>query len=81
MSLNTDLLARVLHLPVSERAELARRILLSLEPVDFDADAEQLWAVEIEARLAALDRGESVPMDWRPAIDRIRQSLTQGPRP
>lgn len=76
MSLNTDILARVLDLPLSERAELARRILLSLEPNDFDADAEQLWAAEIDARLAALDRGDAVPLDWRPALDRIRQSLT-----
>ena len=75
MSLDTELVARALELPSGERAELARRLLLSLESADFDADAEQLWAEEIEARLAAVDAGTSVPTDWRPAVERIRQSL------
>ncbi len=75
MSLDANILTRMLDLPDSERAELARRLLLSLEPRDFDSDAEQLWAAEIQARLDRLDRGESVPVDWRPAIERIRNNL------
>ena len=75
MSLDSEIVTRLLDLPPPDRAELARRLLLSLEPADFDADAEQLWALEIETRLASADAGKSVPTDWRPAIDRIRQSL------
>jgi len=66
-------------MPIRERAELARRLLLSLETADFDADVEEAWAAEIEARLSSVDRGDSVPLDWRPAIDRIRRSLRKEP--
>ncbi len=75
MAIDSDLLARALEMPVRQRAELARRLLLSLETADFDADVEEAWAEEIEARLAAVDRGDSVPVDWRPAINRIRRSI------
>ena len=75
MPIDSDLLSRALEMPVRERAELARRLLLSLETADFVGDVEEAWAEEIEARLAAVDRGDSVPVDWQPAIDRIRSSL------
>lgn len=75
MPIDSDLLLRALEMPVRERAELARRLLLSLETADFDADIEEAWAEEIEARLSAVDRGDSVPVEWQPAMDRIRSSL------
>ena len=63
---DTDLLTRALDLPVPQWAELARRLLLSLEPPDFDTDpeaVEEAQATEIEARLVAADRGESTLID------------------
>ena len=75
MTLDAPTLHRILELPDKERAELARRLILSLESADYDADAEELWAAEIERRLEAVERGETVPVDWRPAVERIRKSL------
>ena len=77
MPIDSDILSRALEMPIRERAELARRLLLSLETADFEEDAEEAWAEEVEARLSAVDRGDSVPVDWRPAIERIRNSLRQ----
>jgi hypothetical protein len=37
MPIDSELLSRALEMPVRERAELARRLLLSLETADFDA--------------------------------------------
>jgi len=62
--------------PADDRAALARKIILSLEPTDFDADPEAVWDAEIEARLAQVDRGEVTLLDWRQSIDRARRSLT-----
>lgn len=78
MSVDADLVSRALDLPQSQRAELARRLLLSLEEPDWDPDADDLWAKEIRARIDRLDRGASAPTDWRQAVDRIRNSLRNG---
>jgi len=51
MSAETELIDRVLLLPEGDRAALARKIVLSLEPADFDIDAKTAWESEIEARL------------------------------
>ena len=75
MGLTTDLLDRILDLPPADRADLARRIILSLEEADFDADAEASWDAEIEARLSEVDRGEVKPLDSRESIKRIGDSL------
>jgi len=73
--LDSDLLDRALSLTPHQRAELARQLLLSLEPEDYNPEAEKLWAAEIEARLATFDRGESKASDWREAVERVRRSL------
>jgi hypothetical protein len=75
MSVESELVERILHVPVGDRAALARKLILSLEPADFDADADAAWDAEIEARLAQVDRGEVAPIDCRQAVDRARQSL------
>jgi len=75
MSFEPELIDRVLLLPANERAALARKIILSLEPADFDPDAQDAWNVEIESRLAQVDRGEVTLLDWRESIDRARRSL------
>jgi putative addiction module component (TIGR02574 family) len=81
MSVLNEILHRALGLPDPERAALARQLLLSLEPDDFDADSEAAWAEEIEARLDAVERGECTAADWREAVARIRQSLGEGQAP
>jgi putative addiction module component (TIGR02574 family) len=75
MSLQSELKNKVLDLPRAERAELARDLILSLEDQVADPDADAAWEVEIERRLAAVDRGEVQPVDWRDAIERIRGTL------
>jgi hypothetical protein len=57
-----QLLEEALTLPPSERAEIADRLLRSLEPPAPDEIA-RLWASESEDRLEAYDRGDlhSIP--------------------
>lgn len=49
-----------MHLSVSERAQLAQRLLASL---DEDSEIEQAWAEEIDRRLDEYERGavQTVP--------------------
>jgi hypothetical protein len=49
------------------------------EPDRFEKDHEDLWAAEIETRLARIEQGDFSASDWREALARIRQSLVQGP--
>jgi putative addiction module component (TIGR02574 family) len=67
------MITRVLDLPATERAELARHLLRSLETPDADADADQAWADEIDARLERSD--SSTADDWQIVLERIRNSL------
>ena len=76
MGVESELLTRALALPEADRAELASRLLLSLESVNLDADHEAEWAAEVERRRLALDRGETTASPWREAIDRIGQALS-----
>jgi putative addiction module component (TIGR02574 family) len=75
-----EILTHALELPESERAALARQLLLSLEPEDFDLDSDVLWAAEIEARLALVERGQFTASDWRDALARVRDNLNQEPK-
>src|SRR5688500_10579901 len=52
-----------LRLSESERAELAARLIESLDP-EADDDIESAWSAEIQKRLAELDSGEVTPVDW-----------------
>jgi putative addiction module component (TIGR02574 family) len=73
--MNDDLFTQALKLPEPQRAALARQLLLSLEPDDFDEDSEAAWATELEARLAAIEQGKFEAKDWRESLAEIRQSL------
>jgi putative addiction module component (TIGR02574 family) len=72
-----DLWQQAMQLPEPDRAALAHQLLLSLEPDDFDADTEAAWAVELEARLAAVEQGRFAARDWREALADIRQALRE----
>ena len=70
-----ELLSRALTLSEKDRAELARQLILSLEPCDIDTDADAAWDAELERRAGEIDRGEVKLVDWRDAIQRIRGQL------
>ncbi len=65
------LLAQALHLTAEERAELAVELVASVDGQP-DADAEALWATEIERRALA---GETVGADWDTVRSRLEQHL------
>lgn len=55
-----ELEVEVLKLPVESRAELAHRILLSLDELEeHDPEHERLWVEEIERRYRAVREGTS----------------------
>lgn len=78
MSVLDDLLHRALELPEPDRATLARRLLLSLEPEDFDDDSEAAWATEIAARLDRVENGQFTARDWREVIADLQKALSEG---
>lgn len=77
MSLHAELIDRVMSLPADARAELARQLIISLEPVAPEAadDVDVAWEAEIERRLSQVERGEVELRDWRQSIERIRATL------
>ena len=75
MPAETDIYELALDLSPARRADLARRLLQSLEPPELDPEVDDAWAAEIEDRLAAIDKGESELTDWRGGVERIRASL------
>ncbi len=61
-------LASLLTLPVDERAEIAEKLLASLDGLPDPSPAEQAeidaaWAAEIERRLSDMDRSKLIPFD------------------
>ena len=77
MSLKVEMLSKALELPADDRAELARKLIISLDPPMPDNGVEEAWDSEIENRLTAMDRGESQLIDWRDSAQRARMSLQQ----
>ena len=75
MSTADDIFSSAMKLPESDRAALARQLLLSLEPDAFDPDCEAAWQAEIERRLASVERGSYQASEWREALARVRKSL------
>ena len=79
MSHAVDVMNQALQLPEKDRAELAQRLLLSLEPQDFDdatdAEVEAAETAEAEQRAEAFERGETSAEDWRIVMARLRDSL------
>ena len=62
MSLSTErILEDVLSLPEDQRAELAVRLLQSLDR-EIDPDAEEAWATEIERRCRCGRRWRDYPL-------------------
>jgi putative addiction module component (TIGR02574 family) len=63
-----------LELPERERAEIAARLLESLDGDDGEG-VEEAWAQEIDRRCAALDSGEAVTFDWNEFRARVERDV------
>ncbi len=74
MATADEVLNAAMDLKSEERAEVAHKLLLSLEPEDFDEDADRAWADEVQRRLQAIREGRVVLRDWEDARSDIRRS-------
>ncbi|NGZ10795.1 MAG: hypothetical protein CV088_15645 [Nitrospira sp. LK70] len=64
-------LEEALKLSSNERAEVAERLIASLDEVP-DADVEQAWQEEIQKRIQQIDRGEVKMIPWEEVQRRLR---------
>jgi putative addiction module component (TIGR02574 family) len=69
-----ELKRKAAQLDEAERAELALALIESLDG-DIDADAEEAWRVEVERRIAAIDRGEVKLIPGDEVFSRLRRKL------
>jgi putative addiction module component (TIGR02574 family) len=74
MSETTTLLEQALRLPEHDRAEIATRLLESLDP-ETQRDIDEAWAAEIERRCAAVDAGTLATSDWNDVRARIERDI------
>ncbi len=68
---------QALRLDESQRAMLARDLLISLEAMEPQQNAASDWAAEIRARSDAVARGQFSATDWKESIERVRKHLAQ----
>jgi putative addiction module component (TIGR02574 family) len=67
-----QLLSLALQLPPEQRAEIAGRLIESLDsPVDDQQAIDEAWSAEIRLRLDRLDSGEATTVSWDEARRRI----------
>jgi len=66
----SEILREALSLPAGERAELAERLLSSLDAPDRQR-LDELWAREAEDRLGAYEKGEITTIPVKQAFDQI----------
>ncbi len=71
-----QVLESALALPAAQRAEIARELLMSLEPEGVDDGVDEAWATEIRRRRAAIRDGLAL-RDWADALADIRRSIQQ----
>jgi putative addiction module component (TIGR02574 family) len=69
------LLERALELPEHARAEMAARLIESLDADDDSGDLDALWVLEIDRRCEALDSGAAVTTDWLEFRARIERDI------
>jgi putative addiction module component (TIGR02574 family) len=74
MSDEKEVFAQALSLPQRGRAELATRLLESLD-TQADNDVDQAWLQEIERRCTAVDAGTAVTSDWGEFRARIEREI------
>lgn len=69
-SRGTQVLKEALSLPPAERAEIAERLLSSLDPPSQEG-IDALWGKEAEERLDAFDRGEIKAIPAKEVFERV----------
>jgi putative addiction module component (TIGR02574 family) len=67
-------LAQALQLPPEERADVAKRLIASLDD-PADGDVEAAWLAEVERRLQDVDRGTAKFEPWEVVRARIATRL------
>jgi len=72
----SELLKKVLALPVEARAAMAGSLLESLDDV-VDASSEEEWNDEIARRIQELDSGKVKPVPWAEARRQISNILDE----
>lgn len=75
MAAKEDLLSDVLRLPPEERAEVAHKLLLSLEEGSEDPEAQAEWSAELECRARERLNGSVKTVPWEQVEERIRTRL------
>jgi putative addiction module component (TIGR02574 family) len=80
MAIESDLVERTMHLSSADRAELARRLILSLEPGGVEADVERAWEIEIERRIRSFEGGQTAAADWQDTVERAKAKLNDNAR-
>lgn len=70
-----QVLSTALALTPEERAEVAERLLASLE--SSLAEIDPLWRTEIFARIAEIDSGAVKPIDHSQVMSRAREALAR----
>ena len=65
-----EILKDALALPTEARAALAGSLLESLD-TELDEDAEVAWAIEVNRRIAELDRGAVKAVPWAEVRRRV----------
>lgn len=68
-----DLFAEASKLPDEDRAALAGRLLLSLEPKPADEGVEEAWALEIKRRIADYRAGRVKTIGWNEAREYLHR--------
>jgi putative addiction module component (TIGR02574 family) len=77
MATKEDLLSDVLRLPPEERAEVAHKLLLSLEVEAEDPEAQVEWCAELERRAREVLDGSVKTVSWEQVEERISTRLGQ----
>ena len=73
MNTATEILDKALHLSNQERARIAERLIVSLDPaVESGPEVELAWQEEVERRLTQIDRGDVQCVPWEDVRDRLR---------
>ena len=69
-----ELLGEALNLPRAQRAEVALRLIASLDGPP-EADVEAAWGAEVGERMRELDEGRAGLEDWETVLARIKAGL------
>lgn len=72
-----EALEAALALPEDERAEVAEKLLASLDG-EIDANAEAEWGAEIERRLARIEAGHSKTISMDESVARLHRIARGG---